>query len=93
MPAANDEHVGISFADFIHEWGIPDQLTFDGAMVQVGRNTTFMDLARKHSVNYHISQPRRPNENPAEGSIRELKRKHYRIKSKKIYMKDCLTSR
>ena len=30
----------------------------------------------------HVSAPRRPDENPAEGFIRELKRKWYRIQDK-----------
>ena len=76
IPKANDEHIGGSFGDLIHEYGIPDKLTFDGAMVQKERKTTFMELTRKHIVNYHISQPYRPNENPAEASIRELKKNY-----------------
>ena len=28
-----------------------------------------------HNIEYHVSQPRKPNENPAEGAIREIKRR------------------
>lgn len=52
-------------------------------MVQKGRKTTFVEFSREHMVNYHISQPYLPNENPVEASIRGLKKKYYRIKSKK----------
>ena len=38
-------------------------------------NTSFMKLIHKHDIKYHISEPRRPNQNPAESAIRELKRK------------------
>ena len=74
--------IGQSLNDFIHEWGIPANLTFDGAMAQRGRNTEFMRLLREHQINWHVSQPRTPKENPAEGSIREVKRRYYRMKEK-----------
>ena len=38
-----------------------------------------METVRKYDTQYHISNPLRPNENPAEGSIRELKQICYRI--------------
>ena len=34
-------------------------------------------LLRKNAIDYHVSSPRRPNENPAEGSIREIRRRWY----------------
>eukprot|EP00978_Attheya_sp_CCMP212_P008877 scaffold20848_cov68-Attheya_sp.AAC.1 len=37
----------------------------------------------KYEIKYHVSAPRRPNENPAEGGIRELKKRWYRIMTKK----------
>ena len=42
-----------------------------------------MKTIRKHGIKYHLSSPRRPNENPAESSIREIKRRWYRIMVKK----------
>jgi len=61
---------------------VPKNLTFDGAMTQTGRSTDFMKTIRKHNINWHVSQPRTPKENPAEGSIREVKRRYYRMKEK-----------
>ena len=37
----------------------------------------------KHETQTQKSAPRRPNENPSEGSIREIKRKWYQIQEKK----------
>ena len=82
LPRANGEMVGQSLQNFIHEYGCPAHLTFDGAAVQAGQNTLFMKTLRKYECKYHISSPRRPNENPSEGSIREIKFRWYRIMSK-----------
>ena len=73
------DDIGETLANFIHEYGAPEHLTFDGAAVQVGSNTKFNSLLRQHHINYHISAPRRPNENPAEGAIREIKKRAYRM--------------
>ena len=43
MPKANGENVGNSLNDFIHDYGAPDHLTFDGAAVQVVSKTKFVD--------------------------------------------------
>ncbi|CAJ1929564.1 unnamed protein product [Cylindrotheca closterium] len=51
----------------------------DGAAVQVGRNTTFMETINRAAIDYHISRPYRPEENPAKGGIRELKGRFYRL--------------
>ena len=82
MKSTSAENVGTSLGHFIHEYGVPEKLTFDGAAIQVGDNTKFMQYIRKHYINFHVSSPRRPNENPVEGSIREIKKRAYRIKSK-----------
>ena len=83
MPRANGENVGNSLNDFIHEFGAPEHLTSDGAAVQVGSKTKFVDTLRRNHIRHHTSAPRRPNENPAEGSIRELKKKWNRIQAKR----------
>ena len=44
MQKANGTQIGQSLNDFVHEWGIPEHLTFDGAMAQIGRNTDFIKL-------------------------------------------------
>ena len=75
--------IGNTLKDFISDYGVPEHLTFDGALVQTGRNTDFMKAIKKYEIKHHTSSPRRPNENPAEGSIREIKRRWYHIMMKK----------
>ena len=79
MESSKGDSLGYSYRDFSHDFGTPGHLTFDGYSAQVGRNTLFMKTVRKYETQYHISIPRRPNENPAEGSIIELKKRWYRI--------------
>lgn len=83
MAKATGDTIGDTLSDFIHDFGVPEHLTFDGAQAQVGKGTEFMKKIKKYSIKYHISSPRRPNENPAEASIRELKKRWYRIMVKK----------
>ena len=83
MSNANDENISNTLKGFVNDFGAPERLTYDGASVQTGRKTLFQKILRKHDIKHHISAPYRPNENPAEGTIRDLKRQWYRLKSKK----------
>ena len=83
LSQVNNDQVGQSLNDFIFEYGAPSNLTYDGAAVQVGSKTTFQDTIRKANIQFHVSGPRRPNENPAEGAIRDIKMRWYRIQTKK----------
>ena len=38
-----------------------------------------MKQVRSHNINYHISEADLHNQNPVEGTIRELRRKWYRV--------------
>ena len=89
LHSTKGDDVGNTLSNFIHEYGIPEQLTFDGAQNQVGPNTLFMKKVRRAQIDYHISLPRRPNENPAEAGVREMKKRLYRIVTKKAVPK-CL---
>lgn len=72
------DDIGGALRDFANEYGVPDFLTHDGAASQTGSNTLFQKLIRNYNIDTHVSGPRRPNENPAEGGIRQLKLKWYR---------------
>ena len=54
-----------------------------GASVQTRPKTRFVDAIRRYEIKYHVSGPQRPNENPAEQSIHEVKKRWYRIMLKK----------
>ena len=55
---------------FCQEFGVPEQLTIDGAKEQIGSNSEFIDQIRKNSIDFHVKEPERHNQNPAEGVIR-----------------------
>ena len=78
----DDDHVGPTLPRFISDYGVPGKLTMDGAQVQVGRKTTFMKTIRRANIDHHVSGPYKPAQNPAEGGIRELKRRFYRFMTK-----------
>ena len=67
-------HVGDTLTQFINNFGAPERLTFDGASIQTGPKTRFMDAIRKYEIKYHVSGPRQPNEDPAETVIHEVKK-------------------
>jgi hypothetical protein len=69
--------VGDALTQFINDYGVPERLVFDEASVQTGPKTRFMDAIRRYEVKYHVSGLRRPNENPAEQGIHELKKRWY----------------
>ena len=83
LAVAKGDEVGHTLSDFVHDFGAPDHITFDGAQVQVGKKTLFQKNLTKYIIDYHVSSPRRPNENPAEGSIREIRRRWYKIMTRK----------
>ena len=82
MKRANGENVGNTLSEFVHNYGAPEHLTFDGAAVQKGTNTLFYENLRRSQIKWHMSGPRRAEQNPAEAAIRELKGRWYRLQSK-----------
>ena len=81
IPRANSEHIGYSLNYFVSDYGAPEHLTYDGAAVQVGRNTNFQKSVRKYKIKIHVSAPWRRNENPVEGAIREINNLWYWIQA------------
>ena len=81
------DSIGRTLQYFSHDFGVPAHLTFDGHKSQVSQGSLFMRLIRKYKIKFHISEPRRPEQNPAEGGIREIKRRWYRIMNKKAIPK------
>ena len=68
---------------FCQEFGVPDKLNFDGLQEQNGKRREFMHQIRRNDIDYHVIDPERHNENPAEGVIREVRRKWYRTMIRK----------
>ena len=82
MAKATGDKIGDTLPALATDYGVPEHLTMDGFDSQVGQHTKMMKYIRRSEIAYRISHPRRPNENPAEGGIRELKRHFYRLQHK-----------
>lgn len=78
-PQINKTKSADSLRQFSIDFGIPRKLIVDGALEQVGRNTDFIKRCRTYDIDLHVSSPRRPKENPAEGVIREVRKKWFRL--------------
>jgi hypothetical protein len=82
-PMESKSSAGDGLRQFVHDYGRPEKLTFDGSREQYGKKTEFMKNVRKYSVDHHVTEPERPNHNFAEGVIREIREKWYRIMVRK----------
>ena len=69
--------VGEALRVFCQEFGVTERLTMDDAKEQIGSNSEFMHQIRKNGINFHVIEPERHNQNPAEGVIREILRKWF----------------
>ena len=65
MNGMSGQKIGDTLKDFIHKWGVPEKLIFDGHRSQVGPNTPFMQTIKEYAIEHHVSEPNRPNQNPA----------------------------
>ena len=82
---ARGDNIRETLDDFVHDFGVPEHLAFDGFQSQVWGNMNFNNNLCRYRIDHHISAPRRPNKNSAEGSIREIKRRFYRtMESKRV---------
>jgi hypothetical protein len=70
---------------FIQDFGAMDLLISDGSAEQCGTNTEFQRKVRKHRIGHKRSEKDRQNQNPAEGVIREVRKRWYRT----IFKTNC----
>ena len=68
------DSIGQQLQHFCFDWGIPEFLKSDGHPSQAGPHTLFQKLVRLHQMHHTLSEPYRLNQNPAEGTIREIKK-------------------
>jgi hypothetical protein len=68
---------------FTNEYEVPDKLIFDGSGEQTRKNTDFMKNTRRYDIKHHVIEPDRHNQNHAEGTIRELRKKWFRVMLRK----------
>ena len=82
-PMDSKGKAGEALKTFCKEFGVPEKLRFDGSKEQTGKNTEFQRQIRKYDIQQHVSEPDMHNQSPAEGVVREIRRKWYRVMFKK----------
>ena len=56
-PKEKKSMAGLALRQFIRDYGVPEQLTSDGAAEQTGPKTEFMANVRKYGIEHHLSEP------------------------------------
>jgi hypothetical protein len=78
-PMESKALAGDALKQFIKEYGVPEAITVDGSQEQTARKSTFVKMLRKYDVDLHVTEPYNPRQNPAEGVIREVRRRWFRL--------------
>jgi hypothetical protein len=76
MPKKSDCHETLD--NFVNDYGAMDLLISDGSAEQCGLHTEFQRKIQKYQIQHKRSEKDRPNQNPAEGVIREVRKKWHR---------------
>ena len=76
-PMERKSLAGTALHQFIHDFGVPEQLTFDGSVEQVKPKMDFMKHIWDYGIDYHITEPHRPQWNWAETVIQEIKKQWF----------------
>ena len=82
-PMDSKGKAGDALKIFCREFGIPENLTFDGSKEQNCKGTEFMKQCRRYNINHHTTEPDLHKQNPAEGVIHQVRRKWYRVMVRK----------
>jgi hypothetical protein len=82
-PMEKKSMAGDALKEFTQDYGIMNRLYSDGSREQTGAKTTFVKTAKKMHIELRVSEPQRPEQNRAEGTIRELKKRWFRIMHQK----------
>ena len=85
-PMDSKSKAGDSLRVFCKEFGVPELLRHDGAMEMRGKNSEFQKQVRKHNISTHVAEAELHNQSPAEGVVREVRKKWYRVMFKKRVM-------
>ncbi len=82
-PMQRKADAGLALKTFVMELGVPEELTIDGSKEQNMPGTEFMKCCRRNDIKVTRTEPERPNQNPAEGVIREVRRRWFRTMIRK----------
>jgi hypothetical protein len=56
-PMEKKSFAGAALRQFIRDFGVPEQLTFDGSAEQTKPKTDFMKHIRDYGIDFHITEP------------------------------------
>ena len=84
-PIARKKDCDEALKMFIRDYGAPDAMIMDGSGEQTKPGTAFQAILRKNKIVSVVTPPHRPNYNPAETVIRELRKRWYRA----IFRTNC----
>ena len=76
-PMEKKSFAGTVLRQFIHDFGVPEQLTFNGLVEQTKPKTDFMKHIWDYGIDFHITEPHRPQQNQAEMVIQEIKKRWF----------------
>ena len=74
---AKKADAGQALKTFVVELGVPEELTFDESKDQISPGTEFMKCCRRNDILLTRTDPEKPNHNPEEGVIREVRRRWF----------------
>ena len=85
IASKNMEQVDNALKKFLKEYGVPDRIITDGSREKTSKGSKWQATLRKNNITGEVTQPHRPNQNPAETVIRELRKRWYRA----IFRTNC----
>ena len=77
---------GDALRQFCNTFGVHDKLVFNGSKEKNANSTDFMKQLRSNNIEHQKAEPEWHKQNSAEGVIRELQRKWFRIMVRKIVL-------
>ena len=86
-PMRSKTMAGDALKEFAQDFGIPDRLYSDGSKEQTKADTDFVKTAKKLHIELRVTEPERPEQNRAEGTIREVKKRWFRLMAQKTVPK------
>jgi hypothetical protein len=83
-PMDSKAKAGNTLRVFCQEYGVPERLVHDGAKEMTWKKTEFQSQVLKHDIITRCSEPNlHNNQSPAEGVVREVRRKWFRVMFRK----------
>ena len=86
-PMESKALAGDALKEFITDYGVPDKIIMDGAGDETGKRSTFIEQVQEHHIDYHATELERYNQSRVEGVIREIRKKWFRVMTKKYVPK------